>query len=72
MADTPEGCAAVQRDLDRLQKWAGRSLVRFNKGKCKVLRLGRNDPMHQHMLEADRLESSFAEKGAGGSRWTPS
>ncbi|KAK4807014.1 LOW QUALITY PROTEIN: hypothetical protein QYF61_000343 [Mycteria americana] len=70
-ADTPEGCAAIQRDLDRLEKWAGRSLVRFSKGKCKVLHLGRNNPMHQYMLEADRLESSFAEKDVGGSWWTP-
>ena len=66
MADTPEGCAAIQRDLDRLEKWAGRSLVRFSKGKCQVLHLGRNNPMHQYMLEADRLESSFAEKDVGG------
>ncbi|KAK4806985.1 LOW QUALITY PROTEIN: hypothetical protein QYF61_000314 [Mycteria americana] len=71
VADTPEGCAAIQRDLDRLEKWAGRSLVRFSKGKCKVLHLGRNNPMHQYMLEADRLESSFAEKDVGGSWWTP-
>ncbi|KAK4811353.1 hypothetical protein QYF61_027582 [Mycteria americana] len=30
--------------------------------KCKVLHLGRNNPMYQYMLEADRLESSLAEK----------
>lgn len=34
MADTPEDCAATQRDLDRLESWAGRNLRRFNKGKC--------------------------------------
>ncbi|KAK4807033.1 hypothetical protein QYF61_000362 [Mycteria americana] len=72
VADTPEGCAAIQRDLDRLEKWAGRSLVRFSKGKCKVLHLGRNNPMHQYMLGADQFESSFAEKDVGGSWWTPS
>ncbi|GAB0178304.1 mitochondrial enolase superfamily member 1 [Grus japonensis] len=37
MADTPEGRAAIQRDLNRMEKWADRSLVQFNKVKHKVL-----------------------------------
>jgi len=45
--DTLEGCAAIQCDLNRLKIWAERNLMRFNKGKCKVLHLGRNNPMHQ-------------------------
>ena len=62
MTDTPEGCAAIQRDLIRLEKWADRNLSKFNKGKCKVLHLGRNNSMHLEMLGAAQLESSFAEK----------
>ncbi|KAK4825638.1 hypothetical protein QYF61_001423 [Mycteria americana] len=62
VADTPEGCAAIQRYLDRLDKWAARNLMKSNKGKCKVLHPGRNKPRHQYMLGADQLESSLAEK----------
>ena len=45
VADAPEGCAAVQRDLNRLEKWADRNLMKFNK--CKVLHLGRDNSRHQ-------------------------
>ncbi|KAK4811414.1 hypothetical protein QYF61_005063 [Mycteria americana] len=64
VADTPEGRAAIQRDLDRLEKRAGRNLTKFKK-KCKALPLGRNDPKHQYMLGATQLESSLAEKDLG-------
>ncbi|KAK4815976.1 hypothetical protein QYF61_010844 [Mycteria americana] len=47
VADTPEGHAAIQRDLDRLEKWADRNLMKFNMEKCKFLPLERIHPMHQ-------------------------
>ncbi|GAB0179328.1 mitochondrial enolase superfamily member 1 [Grus japonensis] len=56
MGDTPEGLAAIQRDLNRLEKWAGTSLIKFNKGKFKVLHLGRNNPRHQYVLESSLAE----------------
>ena len=39
-----------------------RNLKKFNKGKCSVLHLGRNSPIHQYRLGADLLQSSSAEK----------
>ena len=59
VADTPEGCATIQRDPNKLENWAERNLMRFNKGKLKVLHPGRNNARHQYMLGADWLESSF-------------
>ncbi|KAK4812854.1 hypothetical protein QYF61_022580 [Mycteria americana] len=38
--------AAVQKDLERLEKWADGNLMKFSKG--KVLHLGWSNPMQQY------------------------
>ena len=48
MADTPEVCAAIQQDLDRLESWALINKKWFNKSKCRVLNLGRNSSNYQY------------------------
>lgn len=52
VVDTPESHAAIQRHLDRLKKWIDRNLMKFRKGKCKTLHLGRFNPIQKCMLES--------------------
>ncbi|PKU47465.1 rna-directed dna polymerase from mobile element jockey-like [Limosa lapponica baueri] len=61
--DTSEGRATLQEDLDRLEEWANKNLRKFNKGKCKVLHLGKHDPGVQHRLGSTRLRSSSVDLG---------
>lgn len=49
-----------QRDVDRLEKCADRNLIKFSKGKYKVLKLGSNNPVHQEKLWTNCLGSSLA------------
>jgi len=62
VADRPEGCAAVWRDMDRLEKWADRNLTKFSKEKCEVLPLGRNNPMHQDRLGLPSWKAAWQKR----------
>ncbi|KAJ7406530.1 rna-directed dna polymerase from mobile element jockey-like [Pitangus sulphuratus] len=53
--NTLEGKDVIQRDLDRLEKRACVDLRKFNKAKCKVPHVSRDNP-RQHLQVGQRID----------------
>lgn len=56
-ADSSQVYTALQRDL--LEKKADRNPVQFNKEKCKLQHLEKNNCIYKYMPEANHMDSSF-------------
>ncbi|KAF7237680.1 Poly(U)-specific endoribonuclease-A [Varanus komodoensis] len=62
VATTEEQVLQIQKDRDRLWKWAGDNRMVFNVDKCKVLHLGHRNRCHKYRLGDKWLEGSTCER----------
>ncbi|TRZ12894.1 hypothetical protein HGM15179_014208 [Zosterops borbonicus] len=65
-ADRPEGQNAIQSDVDKLRMWAIGNLIKFYKGKYKVLLLGQTEATNQR-TQRIIIRASMQKKGTGAS-----
>ncbi|GAB0205863.1 hypothetical protein GRJ2_003051900 [Grus japonensis] len=56
---------AIQKDLDRIERWAHVDLRKFSKAKCKVVNLGWGTTQYQDKLGNECIERNPTEKELG-------
>jgi len=65
VVDTLDRRDAIQRHLDRLERWARVNIMKSSKAKCKVLSLSWGNPKHKYRLGREWIDSSPEENSLG-------
>jgi len=48
VVDMLERRDAIQRALDKLERWVHANFMKFDKAKCKILHTGQGNPKHEY------------------------
>ncbi len=60
-----QDAGVLQVELDQLYEWEGKRQMEFNVGKCSILRVGRNNPLHNYTLNGTHIGRSRCERDLG-------
>ena len=60
-----EDLTKLQADIQKLQEWSEKWLLRFNADKCKTMHKGINNPMGEYTMNSTTLQDISQEKDLG-------
>ena len=58
----PKDCDTLQEDLDLLYAWSNEWQMQFNVDKCKVMHIGKRNPLYTYKMNGSKLEKVTIEK----------
>ena len=67
--NNPEDIINLQNVIDEMFLWTQKWLLKFNKDKCKILHIGKNNPKHEYSIgpefDKSKLDTTDLEKDLG-------
>ena len=63
--NTPDDVMKLQADIENLQEWSKKWLLRFNADKCKTMHMGFNNLKCEYAMNGKTLQKTAEEKDLG-------